>query len=120
VFRRRLGGIFAIFFFHIRPSRSDIDPWIWIMVGDVPPAYIPLTDCTSPSEAFSLYLRGMSRWVEMARKGQAGAPDEDIPPVNVPATPEWADKLNQKLYGLTLTVKHLFDERPETGQGRPQ
>jgi hypothetical protein len=41
-------------------------------------------------------------------------------PVNVPATPEWADKLNQKLPGLTLTVKHLFDESSETGQSRPQ
>jgi hypothetical protein len=23
-----LGGVFAVFFFHIRPSRGDIDPWL--------------------------------------------------------------------------------------------
>jgi hypothetical protein len=54
------GGIFAIFLFHIRPSRSEVDPWIWVMLGDVPRAYLPRTDCTSPSEAFGLYFSGMS------------------------------------------------------------
>ncbi len=114
------GGIFAIFFLHIRPSRPEVDSWIWIMLGDVPPAYLPFTDCTSPSEAFRLYLTGMSNWVEMAREGRTGTPDEGVPPVNVPATPEWAERLNQKLYGLTLTVKHLFDEPTEAEESRPQ
>src|SRR5437588_11101857 len=30
-----VGGIFAVFFFHIRRGRVDIDPWIWIVVGDI-------------------------------------------------------------------------------------
>src|SRR5689334_15308281 len=36
-----VGGIFAVFFFHIRPSRPDVEPWIWIIVGDIPPGYLP-------------------------------------------------------------------------------
>jgi len=105
-----IGGIFAIFFFHIRPSRPDVDSWIWIMIGDVPPAYLPLTDCDSPAAAFRTYMRGMSKWVELARKGQVGIPNEGVPPVNVPSTPEWAERVNQKLYGLTLTVQPLFED----------
>jgi hypothetical protein len=109
-----IGGIFAIFFFHIRPSRPDVDPWIWIMIGDVPPAYLPLTDSESPAAAFRTYMRGMSKWVELARKGQVGTPSEGVPPVNVPSTPEWAERVNQKLYGLTLTVQHLFEDESDT------
>lgn len=103
------GGIFAVFFFHVRPSRPDVEPWIWIIVGDIPPAYLPLTDCKSPAEVFRTYIRGMSNWVELARKGQTGTPEQGVPPVNLPATPEWADRINQKLYGLTLAVKPFFE-----------
>lgn len=105
-----IGGIFSVFLIHIRPSRADVDPWIWIMIGDVPPAYLPLTDADSPAEAYRSYMRGMSKWVELARKGRTGTPAEGVPPVNVPSTPEWAERINQKLYGLTLTVQHLFED----------
>jgi hypothetical protein len=105
-----IGGIFAVFIFHIRPSRPEVDPWIWIMVGDIPPAYLPLSDSESPAEAFRTYMHGMSRWVEHARRGQTGTAEEDVPPVNVPATPEWAEELNQRLHGLTLIVKPLFED----------
>jgi hypothetical protein len=64
------GGIFAIFFFHIRPNRPGIDPWIWILLGDVPAAYLPLTDCRSPEEAFRKYFIAMSKWVDLAGKDE--------------------------------------------------
>src|SRR5712672_465970 len=105
-----VGGIFAVFFFHIRPSRFDVDPWIWTVVGDIPSAYLPVSDCKSPAEVFRSYIRGMNRWVEFARKGQNGTPEQGVPPVNVPATPEWAERLNQRLYGLTLAVKPFFED----------
>jgi hypothetical protein len=104
-----VGGIFAVFFFHIRPSRPEVDPWIWIVVGDIPPAYIPLSDSESPADVFRSYMRGMTRWVEMARNGGVSAAKKGVPPVDLPATPEWAEKINQKLYGLTLAVKPFFE-----------
>jgi hypothetical protein len=105
-----VGGIFAIFFFHIRPSHRGIEPWIWIVVGDVPPAYLPLADCVSPSEVFRTYVNGMRRWVELARLGQTGTPEQGIPPVNTPATPEWAETLNLKPNGLILAIKPFFED----------
>jgi len=105
-----VGGIFAVFFFHISASRIDVDAWIWVMVGDIPSAYLPLSDCGSPAEAFRAYVRGMSNWVELARKGQKGTPEQGVPTVNTPATPEWAERLNQRLNALTLAVKPFFED----------
>jgi hypothetical protein len=108
-----VGGIFAVFFFHIQPSRRRISPWIWIIVGDIPPAYLPLDDCSSPAEAFRTYLRGMSKWVEFARAGKTGTPEQGVPPVDAPATPEWAERLNQRLYGLTIAIQEIFQDEDE-------
>jgi hypothetical protein len=109
-----VGGIFAVFLYHIRPYRPNVEPWTWIVVGDIPPAYLPLTDCKSPAEVFRTYIRGMNNWVELARKGRTGTSEQGVPPVNVPATPEWAEKINQKLYGLTLAVQPFFDDESST------
>ena len=107
------GGIFGVFFFHIRFSRPEVGPWIWVMVGDVPPAYLPVEDCSSPAEAFRTYMRGMNKWVELAREGKSGTPDQGIPPVHFSPTPEWAEEINRRLYGLTLTVQPLFTDDVE-------
>jgi hypothetical protein len=67
-----VGKIFAVFFFHIRPSRPTVDSWIWIVVGEIPPAYLPFEDCQSPFEVFWTYIDGMSRWVELRDKERPG------------------------------------------------
>jgi hypothetical protein len=109
-----VGGIFAVFLFYIRPSRPNVESWIWIVVGDIPPAYLPISDCKSPREVFKTYIRGMTRWVEMARLGRTGTSEDGVPPVNLPATPEWAERLSQRLVGLTLSVKALFERESDT------
>ncbi len=53
-----VGGIFAVFFFHIRATRPHVDPWIWIIVGDIPPAYLPLSDCGIASRCFPATFAG--------------------------------------------------------------
>jgi hypothetical protein len=105
-----VGGIFAVFFLRIRPKRREVDPWIWVMVGDIPSAYLPVSDCDSPVEAFETYVAGMSRWVELAREGKDGSEEEDVPPVDIPATPEWAERLNEKLQVLMLVIRPFFKE----------
>lgn len=109
-----VGGIFAIFLLKIDSARPDVDHWIWIMVGDIPPAYLPLADAKSPSEVFKTYLSGMSRWVEYARSEQTGPAGNDVPAVNVPATPEWADKLEQRLNVLRLMMPPFFNDEEES------
>jgi hypothetical protein len=104
-----VGGIFAIFLFKIRPTRPEFGSWMWIVVGDIPPAYLPLEDGKSPKEVFETYMWGMNKWVQLAREGRVGTADDNVPPMDVPATPEWAAKLEQKLQLLTLLVKPFFD-----------
>ena len=40
-----VGKIIAVFLFRISPARPDIDEWLWVIVGDLPPAYL-VTECS--------------------------------------------------------------------------
>lgn len=104
-----IGGIFAVFLLRIRPGRAGVDPWMWVVVGDIPSAYLPISDASSPRELFETYIAGMRRWVKAARKGDTkAATAADVPPVNVPPTPEWADKLRTRLDTLEQVIKPFF------------
>ena len=104
-----VGKVFAIFLFKIKTSRPNVDPWEWIFVGDVPPAYLPLKDAPSKMAAFDAYLAGMGRWVTVARQGQEPESEDRCPPVNIPATPERADKLDIRLRILSDTIRRFFE-----------
>jgi hypothetical protein len=67
-----IGRILGIFLFCIVPSRAEIDEWLWIIVGDVPSAYLPLEQASSPREVFQLYCQGLIDWSEWARSGCLG------------------------------------------------
>ncbi|WP_206532300.1 MULTISPECIES: hypothetical protein [unclassified Mesorhizobium] len=77
-------GIIYIFLFEIVPGRPDVAQWIWVIVGDVPPTYIPCDDAKNPYEALDGYIGAMEEWVEAARQGKSVA---KLIPVNVPANP---------------------------------
>ena len=101
--------ILAIFLFNITPARPDVNEWIWTIVGDIPPVYLPLEDCKSVMEAFDTYIDGMRRWAMLAREGRVGTPEDGVPPVNLPATPESAEKLEVKLRVITDGVRPFFE-----------
>jgi hypothetical protein len=74
-----VGGILAIFLFRVDSPRPDVGKWIWAIVGDVPPAYLPLEDAPTPAAVFHTYIDGMSRWAELAREGKSGSSEDGIP-----------------------------------------
>jgi len=104
-----VGKIFAIFLFNISPARPEVDSWMWIVVGDVPPAYLPLEDCRTSREVFDTYIAGMKRWVELVREGREAAPEDRVPPVNIPANREWAESLDGRLRSFTELLQPFFD-----------
>jgi hypothetical protein len=108
-----VGGVFAVFLFNIRPTRPDVGQWIWIVVGDIPSAYLPIEDAKTPAEVFKTYMWGMSKWVEYARSEQKEPAGDDVPPVNVPASPEWAEKLEKRLNSLRLIIQPFFGDDEE-------
>jgi len=50
------GGIVAVFLFRIESSRTDVDEWLWVVFGDVPPAYLVTDLAKIPSQALIVYL----------------------------------------------------------------
>lgn len=94
-------GIIYIFLFEIAPGRPEVDPWIWVIVGDVPPTYLPAEDARTPYEALDGYIGAMEEWVEAARQGKSVA---DLIPVNVPANPTNAEMLASRLKFLDEKV----------------
>ena len=104
-----VGKVFAIFLFKINSARRDVDPWEWIFVGDMPPVYLPLEDAPSKLAAFETYLDGMGRWVAVTREGREPQPEDCCPPVNVPPTPEWAEKLDGRLRTLSEEFRPFFE-----------
>ncbi len=101
-------GIIGVFLFQISPSRVDVDEWVWVIVGDLPPAYLTCEDCPNPATALDGYIGAMSEWVEAASTGRSVA---ELIPVNVPATPVNAEKLRRRLEFLDERV--LADYRSD-------
>lgn len=95
-------GVIGVFLVKIRPARPDIDERLWIVVGDLPPAYLVADDNPTPEDAIAGYIHEMRRWVEAARSGK---PVDDLIPVNVPPTEEYADMLGRRLRTLE---EHFF------------
>jgi hypothetical protein len=89
-----LEGVLFQFLFEISPARADVDKWLWVFVGDVPPAYITCEDARTPYEALDAYVGALEEWVNTAKMGQSVA---HLIPVNVPATPDNAALLERRL-----------------------
>ena len=103
-----VGKIIAIFFFLIRPhSTGSMDRALWVIVGDIPPAYLVTDFSKTPSEALRTYIHEMKRWVELAKKGRSSS---DVIPVNVPATPKWAKEFSGRLKFLEQNLLPRFYE----------
>ena len=96
-----LGGIVAVFLAAIDPVPTGVNEWLWVIVGDIPPAYLVLDDCPAPIEALKIYIELMREWVDLAQQGISSS---DVIPVNVPSTPENAAMLQDRLDSLTNTI----------------
>lgn len=104
-----VGKIFAIFLFKITTKSPKVPAWEWIIVGDAPRAYLPLKDANSGLEVFDIYIEGMERWVNCARQGRDPILEDCVPPINVPATPEWAENLSGRLRLLKELIRPYFE-----------
>ncbi len=80
-----VGGIIAVFLCDITPASPDVDRRLWVVVGDIPPAYIVTDDAPTAVLALNAYMRELRKWIEAAKSGDS---IDDLIPVNAPATPE--------------------------------
>lgn len=57
-------GIIGVFLFRVFSENPDVDPWIWVIVGDLPSAYIPCYNIPDPWSAVDAYIYEMDRWAD--------------------------------------------------------
>lgn len=89
-----VGEIAAVLLFEITPSTPDVDRMLWVVVGDLPPAYLVVDDSPTPLGALSTYVELLEDWVAAVREGRS---TEDCIPVNNAPTQEAADALETRL-----------------------
>jgi hypothetical protein len=78
-----------------------VDQWLWVLTGDIPPAYLVTDDATDPQSAIELYEDLMQEWVDAVL---AGEPTNELIPVNAPASPEFAEMLRSRLQFIRETI----------------
>ena len=89
-----VGGIVSISFFKILPGRPEVDSYLWVVVGDIPPAYLVIDDLPTPADALECYIELMDDWCEAVMSGESV---KDLVPVNVRPTKKWARELESRL-----------------------
>lgn len=100
-------GIVAVFLFRILPAREGVDDWVWVIVGDLPSAYITCEESPNPATALDSYVGAMQEWVDAASRG---APTDNLIPVNVPATKDNAERLGSRLKFLDENILSGYSE----------
>ena len=96
-----IGGVVGVFLFRIVPANEGVDECLWVIVGDVPPAYLVTDESWTPSEALRTYLAEMRRWVAAV---EAGQPVAELIPVSMPASRDTALALKKRLDFLESEV----------------
>lgn len=103
-----IAGVLGVFRCALIPSQPDADVMVWVVVGDLPPAYLVHEPGDSWQDALAAYVDEMERWVEAVREGR---PLEGVIPVNVAPTREHADRLASR---LAFIRTRLVDVDPRT------
>lgn len=96
-----VGGVVGVFFFRIFPGSESVDEFLWVVVGDIPPAFLVTDKSRTPSEALQTYISEMREWVAAAESGQSV---DALIPVNVIATREMGLDLKRRLNFLENEV----------------
>jgi hypothetical protein len=101
------GGVVAVFLFHIEPARADVDEWLWVISCDVSPAYLVTDSCKTPSQALEGYIEEVFKWIQLAKQGRSS---KDVIPVYMPATPENAANVENRIKVLREVIVPAFRE----------
>jgi hypothetical protein len=101
-------GILAVFFFKLVPAEgSAADDRIWVIIGDLPPAYIDISECPNGASAIDGYIGAMQEWVRNVKKGR---PIDDVVPVNAPPTLKYAEMLERRLKFIETEILPEFED----------
>jgi hypothetical protein len=89
-----IGGIIAIFLAEFAGKIGGTDDRLWVVVGDLPPAYMVVEPDDCAQEALERYCLLMDDWVAAVR---GNGDFENVYPVRAARTEEHADMLQSRL-----------------------
>lgn len=101
-----IGGIVAVFWFEFATKIANSDDVLWVVVGDLPSAYLVAEAGNGPREVLCAYCDLMVEWAE---KVIVGAALKDAFPVKAEPTLKNAHALQQRIAFLR---KELIPQIP--------
>ena len=99
-----VGGVVAVFLFRL-DAPPQVDEWLWIVVGDVPPCYLVTGDAPTPLTALEIYCDLMQDWVTAVRSGR---PLDKVVPIDTPPTERNAAALHTRISFVRNEVIPMF------------
>ena len=90
-----------MFLVEIEPTEAGVDSVVWVVVGDIPPAYLVIDDAPSPASALERYVEEMRMWVDAVIAGKSVT---QCIPVDGAATVENAKDLSVRLAFLEREI----------------
>lgn len=96
-----VADIVGVFLFEIIPAASTLDAFLWVVVGDIPPAYLVTDDAPDAASALEGYIAEMERWVSAINHNTSL---EGVIPVNGAPTAANAEMLNRRLAFLKENI----------------
>ncbi|HEX9217950.1 MAG TPA: hypothetical protein VF864_13320 [Gemmatimonadales bacterium] len=103
-----VAGVIGVFKVDLVPALPAADPTVWVVVGDLPPAYLAYEAGDTWQDALRGYVEEMGLWVQAVRDGKSV---QELIPVNVPPTMIYAEQLNTRLEFIRT---EFLDINPES------
>lgn len=92
-----VGGVIGVFLFRIEPASHGVDELLWVIVGDLPPAYLVCDDAPDWRGALRCYIYEMRKWVLAVRSGGSLS---GVIPIKAEPTRAHADMLASRLESI--------------------
>ncbi len=103
-----VGEVFAVFLFRFATLISETGDCLWVVVGDLPSAYLVIDNAPNPRSAAEVYCRIMQHWVNAVLNNTSL---DDVFPVQADATAEMAQMLDSRLQFLREKIIPIVPAR---------
>jgi hypothetical protein len=100
-----VGKVVAVFLYRIH-AQTHVDEWHWIIVGDLPFAYLITDAAPNPIAALGVYCDLMQQWVDAVLQGSSL---DTLYPVAAEATAENANLLQRRIEMLKTMIIPMFE-----------
>jgi hypothetical protein len=102
-----VGGVIAIFLVEFQEKIAETDDQLWVIVGDVPKAYMVVEADDSPRDALISYCSLMEDWINAVL---TFGDFNDVFPVSAPRTMEHARMLRSRLDFLRSEIIETMEK----------